>query len=239
MSQTNYNFNMASAYAGMKADSRFDLVETFIAETEVPFGRGVGSESGSSYVNVPKKDVALIALSTALIASNSTIVTINGNATTATVYATSHNATMNAIKAKIEALAGVTSVTLTDATNNLEFTVETEGVVISAAAAVTLGDSQPTVTVTLSSDDIFRGIAIHTHNQNGKYIANDAVNVLRQGVVWVETGVAVNEDEDAYVDLAGGIGKFTNVSSGNLATGGKFRSTVGSAGLAKVNINLP
>ncbi len=58
-------------------------------------------------------------------------------------------------------------------------------------------------------------------------------------MAWVETGVAVTIDEDAYVDVAiGGIGKFTNVSASNLATGGKFRSTVAAAGLALLEIDL-
>jgi len=68
---------------------------------------------------------------------------------------------------------------------------------------------------------------------------NDAVNTIRQGQVWVETSAAVTADSDAYVDVAGGIGKFTSSSSGNLATGGKFRSTTAGAGLAKLEINLP
>ncbi len=41
MSQTSYNAEQGIALAGMKADSRFDEVESFAAESAVAFGLGV------------------------------------------------------------------------------------------------------------------------------------------------------------------------------------------------------
>ena len=46
MSQTSYDRNMAEAFAGMKCDSRFDLVETVLADKAVYFGRAVAGEAG-------------------------------------------------------------------------------------------------------------------------------------------------------------------------------------------------
>ncbi len=100
-------------------------------------------------------------------------------------------------------------------------------------------DPAHVVDVADNAGGVFRGIALHIHNEARKYEEKDTVSVLRKGMAWVETGVAVTIDEDAYVDVAiGGIGKFTNVSASNLATGGKFRSTVAAAGLALLEIDL-
>jgi hypothetical protein len=39
--QTSYDLNMAAAFAGMKADARYDEVISFQAESAIAFGRGV------------------------------------------------------------------------------------------------------------------------------------------------------------------------------------------------------
>lgn len=69
--------------------------------------------------------------------------------------------------------------------------------------------------------DVFYGIATHEHVVGGKYYAKDPVNILRKGRVWVPITVTVAIDEPAYVDIA--TGKLTNVTLGNVATGGFFR----------------
>jgi hypothetical protein len=100
-------------------------------------------------------------------------------------------------------------------------------------------DPAHVVDVADNAGGVFRGVALHIHNEARKYEEKDTVSVLRKGLVWVETGVAVTIDEPAYVDVAiGGIGKFTNVSASNLATGGTFRSSVAAAGLALLEIDL-
>lgn len=249
MSQTAYNLNMGQSFAGMKADSRFDLVESFLADQIIYFGRAAAAEAGNvTTVHIPTKDVCVLLFDADFVTANTVTITVNGNATAAVPFNTDHDTTVDDVKAAIEGLTGVSSVTLTDVTNNREFTIETAGLEITVSEAVAGGASQATGTPTYSSDDIFRGIAIHTHKApvaqtsgagDAKYAINDAVNVLRQGAVWVETDVAVTADETAYVSVAAGLGKFTNVSSANLATGGKFRSTVATAGLAILEINLP
>lgn len=47
MPQTSYSLNQGVSFAGMKADSRFDTVESFIAEGIIPFGRALGAEAGN------------------------------------------------------------------------------------------------------------------------------------------------------------------------------------------------
>lgn len=238
MSQTAYNFNMATAFAGMKADARFDLVESAAAFLGIPFGRAVASEAGEEDVHIPVRDVAKTTFSTDFITGNIITFTINGVASAPITFGTDHATTATALLAALNAMTGVV------ATKNgagLIYTIETKGVAVTADAVVTGGATQPTDTTEYLTgmDEIFRGISLHRHNETGAYVKNDIVDVLRQGVVWVDTAVAVTADDDAYVDMAGGLGKFTNVSTNNMATGGKFRSTVGAAGLAKVEINLP
>lgn len=101
------------------------------------------------------------------------------------------------------------------------------------------------VLIPTTDADTFRGIALHQHNANGKYLQYDTVNVLRRGLVWVEIAASVTIDTPAYVLVAGATGKFTGVSASNLATGAIFRKSVtydgtpGVINIAPVEINLP
>jgi len=99
-------------------------------------------------------------------------------------------------------------------------------------------DPDHTVDVADSASGVFRGIALHVHNEAKKYEATDTVSVLRKGMAWVDTSEAVDIDDAAYVDVDQD-GKFCDTSTDNLATGGAFRSTNAAAGLALVEINLP
>lgn len=88
------------------------------------------------------------------------------------------------------------------------------------------------------SGDTFYGVALYEESQtSGNYPDTKPVNVLRQGSVVVESAVAVNAGEAAYVVPA--TGDFTNVSTGNVVTGGIFTKTIASAGLTVIEINLP
>lgn len=353
MSQTSYDLYPSEAFAGMKADSRFDLVESFLAAVAVNFGRAIAQNKGdTNMVAQPVKDRCLLYFDADFVTSNIITVTVNGVAAAAVTFATDHATTLAAVAAAINALTGVTC---TGIDNTVEggsiFTIESIGATITVSETITAGGSQATgymeysistlfwlagdlvtsntidaaityadgtvdnmAQVTFSSDhattvglietalaampgiasaaavdtddwiirvvpaqpfdnplstsstmtvaagagqvaitvrameawnELFRGIAIHTHKAPAsgsavaQYDVNDAVNVLRQGCAWVETGVAVNSGEKAYVDMTGGIGKFTNVAAGNLPTGGRFNSNVAAAGLAKMEINLP
>jgi hypothetical protein len=82
-------------------------------------------------------------------------------------------------------------------------------------------------------------VSVHRNNEAGEYSTNEVVDILRKGRIWVETSEAVEADDTAYVDLAAGNGKFCDTSTNNLATGGKFKTSVATAGLAVLEINLP
>jgi len=107
-------------------------------------------------------------------------------------------------------------------------------------------DAEKQVALPTADTDVFRGIAVQTHKggADGEYVAKyevkDALGYLTKGTVWVDANVAVSVDEPAYLIASGAdAGKFTNVSTGNIATGGKFTKTIAGAGLSVIEINLP
>lgn len=247
MSQQAYNINMAESFAGMKADSRFDTVESFIAAEEIFFGRGVGADAGDTQkVNMPKNDNAKLAFDAIFVTGNDIDGKVNGVAWTTVPFNATHDTTAADLAAAIDALAGVSCILDPADGTNKTFLIETDGVVCSVTdVAVTGGASQAGSTVTYSADDVFRGISLSTQTKEQaqvtgvvSYPINSAVNVLRKGMAWVETSEAVNADDDAYVDIDAAA-KFCKTATDNIATGGKFRSTVGAAGLALLEINLP
>jgi len=119
-----------------------------------------------------------------------------------------------------------------------------EGAIDFGRGVVAGTNDEKQVKIPASSEDIFRGVAVHSHkggdNYEAKYEDTDAVSVLTRGTIWVETAVPVNNDQDAYLVAEGAnAGKWTNVSTGNIKTGGKFCKTIANAGLTIVEINLP
>lgn len=98
---------------------------------------------------------------------------------------------------------------------------------IACGLAVTLGtNKEKQVKKVTAANQKFLGVAIRTTtlvSVNGAaltYADKDAVSVLEEGRIWVPTTVDVTAGDAAYVDVA--TGKFTNVATDNLATGGSF-----------------
>jgi len=122
---------------------------------------------------------------------------------------------------------------------------------------VVAGTEDNQVAVAAADTDDFVGVSVFTHrvpqgidqsasegelySTGAEYRDGDAVNVLRRGRVYAEVTANVSAGEDAYVDVltSGEEGKFTNVSTDNLATGGVFRSSASTGELAVVEVNLP
>lgn len=244
MSQTSYNRDQGEAFAGMKVDSRFDVVETGQAQGTIPYGYPVGAEAGNTtQVASFAKDNASLLYDADFVASNKINGTVNGVAWVEVDWDTDQATTLTALIAAVNAMSGVTAVAGAARTVDIEMD---SGATITVTTVVTGGVSQATGTPTYSSDNVFRGIALHRHSeqsaagvQDASYKVTESVSVLRQGQAWAEVSVAVTADETAYVDIAAATAKLTNVSSSNLTTGGKFRSTTTGAGIAKVEINLP
>lgn len=119
-------------------------------------------------------------------------------------------------------------------------------------------DAEKQVAVPADDTGTFAGVAAFTHakeqgidatategglySTGTEYSDKDAVNVMRRGRIYVElTEDGVTAGETAYVDVttSGEEGKFTSVSTDNLATGGVFRTGGDTGDLAILELNLP
>lgn len=129
-----------------------------------------------------------------------------------------------------------------------------EGSVRFGIGVVAGTDKDTQIKEVAADTETFRGFAVQKHKARNistnvtEYVDEEAVDYLRQGVIWcpVETTVAtVVVDVPAFLNVAVGgveLGRVTEVSTANLATGGKFRKlATGPDGedLALVEINLP
>lgn len=115
-----------------------------------------------------------VIFSTALIASNSVAGTVNGSALTATVYATSSNATLLAVAAKIAAKSGVASAVVIG--NKIRvFPTNASGTVVLTSFAVTSGVSQPTVSYAAGSSNSAVGTEVLFANLDGS--SSDVITV--------------------------------------------------------------
>lgn len=245
-----YN-NLDTAIAGLKIGVGFaDRVETFKAAEVIAFGSPVFVYEGDELngYNV-KQDVSTITLDADLVTSNviTTILTIDGVAQSAvaSTFDTDHDTTMDNHEAALEAAFSGLAVTLTDATNNRQFTLTYKGVNMSlVTSVVTLGASQAGVTIAYTNGQVFAGVALFSQkgyvDNVGQYNQYDAMNVLSRGQLYVNTGGAVNANTDAYVVWDGTSAnqkKFSGTASGNYVTNCKFRSTLAAAGLALLEVN--
>lgn len=247
MSQLSYHINQDEAFAGMKADSRFDTVESKIAEGSIPFGFGVvsGVNDAVNQVRDPAKCKAVATGNIDLVSGNVAVATVNGTAMTGDTFATTHAALMTAIAAKIAANAAVESAEVT--ASRAVTVMSLNGEPITLAIGVTGGTTQSEFAVVLSDPGVFRGIAAHRHVEPvagvSQYVDQDSVDVVRKGQVWMPHTAAASPsvDDDLYIELATAAeaGKATDVSSNNIATGGKIRAVDSTNKLVKAEINLP
>jgi hypothetical protein len=246
--QTSYDINTDEAYAGLKVDSRFDTVESKLAQGSIGFGLGVMSgQDAVNQVRDPALNKTILSQSTDLVALNSTIVTVNGVAHSAVVFATSDVLTMAAIAAEIATDDAVLSATYPGSGDDITV-IGANGQAISVTAVTTLGAGQPTWSQVQSDQGVFRGISLHKHvekDANGvaQYVDKAGVDVVRKGLVWMPHVAAATPavDDTLYINLAiaAEAGKATDVSSGNITTGGKIREVNSTLKLVKAEINLP
>ena len=131
-----------------------------------------------------------------------------------------------------------------------------EGAVAFGRGVVVGTDPAKQVAVASADGESLAGVSVFTHRQEqgidqsasmgaqystgAEYRDKDTVNVLRRGLVWVEVTAEVAAGDDAFVDVTseGEEGKFTNVDTDNLASGGVFRTGADVGELAVVEINL-
>lgn len=221
--------NQDSAIAGGKVFGDSEVV-TRLAGGIIDFGKPVVQYAGDSdkcYQYLLDKSVATFAAD--FVASNSIALTVNG--LTATVaFDTDQATTKAALVAAVDALAGVTCT----AGAGRAINIITEGAVCTASVVITGGVSQTTMSQVLSCSGSLFGVALRTQKLDGQYNAQDAVNVLREGEIWVLTNDTVVANTAAYLVAATGV--WTDESSGNVSTGYYFRSSTSGAALARLEV---
>jgi len=233
-----YN-DMAPGVAGLLVSSEKE-VDTGIAQEAMTPGVPVFSYNGQgNKVWKYKSDVTKLVFSGDLGASNSTVITINGTAATAVVYATSHAATMAAILVQIKAvtIGGylVDAVLDTADTNNRTILVRTKGVACVASGAVT-GGSAVTITATTGLvGSVFRGIVALQHGVpttiggSASFAQYDAIPVAYSTDIWAQAGSG-SANAKAYIDTTTGL--FTGTAG--LDAGCRFLGDRNSDGVALV-----
>ena len=254
MPQTSYDFNMAIGFPGLIAGIGPKRIASYANEdVPVPFGVGVIQGASANQCRLPLKNSATIVLDADLVASNSVAGTVNGTALTATVYATSHLATMTAIAAKIAAIDGVLSATVGGTSNRTITVLAENGETIALTSfAVTLGAGQAGVTLAHTTSDVLLGLAVHEHVEQtasavARYEANSAVGVMRQGTMWVTCEDAVDPSDSVYIRFAASGGNTqlgavrTDTDSGTAfaATGCRFMTSASAGALVQIEVNLP
>jgi hypothetical protein len=210
MPQLAYNFLMTIGLAGELYDIGFNNVLSPVNpfEPKILPGLGVAKVIGQDLqVRLPHQDLAALVQSTALVTSNSTIVTLNGIALAPVVFTVSNAVTMAAIAAQIAAQPGIASAVYDgSATINV---VANQGLPVTVTAVTTLGSGQPTWSTVYSNDNVFYGVAVFIQNKmnlgvptgsNGPqgYILGDAVPCLTRGRVYVTVENTVTSDSPVY-----------------------------------------
>lgn len=256
MPQLSYPLNQNEAYAGMKADSRFDEVESFSAIAAIDFGKGVarGQANPETECRLPQFNNVVITDDAGTYTAGDYVTTVNGTVVT-TNWGTDKNTTLAAVATDIAALATIASAAYSSGSHTITI-VGADDVELTIVVDISGITGNMTISSTAhTSTDVIRGIAMHTHMDNRTlpvlgassfsatgYQATDSVNVLRKGVAWVETADAVVENAAAYLIVTGANkGKFTDDnSSPNIAVPtGIFRKAVDAAGISKLEINIP
>lgn len=228
--------NIDSYIAGLPYGLIQDVINRTASET-IAFGTPVfGYKGDSSSLYGFKKDTAKMVYSGDFVTSNSVAVTIDGTALTATVFATDHLTTINAIITKINALSGCEAVLDSADTNNRTILVRKKGIAsFTVASTVTLGAGQATMSATYGSGQVFLGFALFTQKLGGNYVATEEVSVLREGGIVVTAATGAKAHGPVYLTSAG---VPTSTISGNQLLDGVFFNTneADSSGFASVEI---
>jgi hypothetical protein len=194
--------NIDRAFAGMKAQHyQFgEVLSSGIAIDEINFGYPVFSYLGDgeklyNYYN----DTCSLLFDADFEASNSIVITVNGEAASAVTFSSDHDTTAALVVLAIKALEiednngnTINPDCILDSTdtNNRTFLIRGVGVDLVVSEAVTGGSGQPTGTPTYSSDQVFRGMARHkvkyidSGDTDAKYVINDTVSLVEEGFYW-------------------------------------------------------
>lgn len=256
--QTVFTDNFALGFPGMLTDVSNHRSKTRSAIENINFGSVmVDAGNAGQWVKLPSNNQLI--LDADLITGNTLAGTVtvidaaNGSSDTAVSipFNTDHDTTMDDLITAVEAITGISTDTDKGGTGNRTLTVALENgySVVLSGFAVTGGASQAGVTYSTNETPGYLARLEHKEkdsDQTSKYKANDAVNAVTRGEMWVTCEDAFNSTSSVYVriiesgtDKRGQIR--TDSDSGNavLWSAAKINNSGGAGELAKLEINLP
>jgi hypothetical protein len=257
--QLQYNINMGVANPGMIADAAFDMIESFQAYEVLDIGLGIVKRVGMDYVGrLPKANASEVTVSADLVAGDIVNMSINGTALTATTYAVSHVAAMNAVIAKLLALTTIVATAAldpADVTNRTILITSLDGLDCIVIASITNGGmGTATASVITSSTDTLEGVSVSTMAKEEtlgtllvQFKVGEAIPTMRKGKIYVFPEVNVASGDPVYCRFLGnGTTKFSghfrnDGDSGTafLVDRAMFKTTATAGSPAIVEINLP
>jgi len=240
---------------GQIADGRAKVVISRTADQILDFGRGVvaGSIPGETVKNITNSQ-AVLDFDADFVTANTIDLKVNGVSIAQVPFNTDQATTKGDLVTAIDNLVNVTATNTASRTITI---VIDDGLSNASIADVVVagGASQAGSTVVVSTlDTIVEGITIVRHNQptliegDDNYQALDQVSVMSRGTAAVKAIATIAYKDDVYINVAdqtaGAVGRFTNVSTGNLKIdGAKFiKSAVGTPSVPAftvVELNLP
>lgn len=235
-----------------QAASNDNTYDTFRASEAFTPGYPVFGYKATAGINHPKraykykKDTGKLVASGDLVTSNSTIVTVNGVASAAVVFATDHATTMatlvNAIKAIPVSAAnpnGVEAVLDSTDASGRTILIRTQGAAATVSAATTLGAGQATWSATYASGQIFLGVVTIDQSKppvtiggSFSYAVRDPISVCVDGEILAEAVTGSLGLGKALIDAS--TGKFGPTGED---PGTRFRDSLTANNLAKVRIS--
>lgn len=201
-----------SALLGLVQSNEEDLAGIPAGVSTLKPGDLVFSYKGDNVAWPYFADVTKLALDGDLSASNSTVITVNGTATSAVVYATSHAATMTAIINAINGLAitgvaAVKAVLDSSDTNGRTILVLTKGATCTASGAVTGGSARTVTATTGLVGSLFRGVVKYaTRVPTTVGGSGEDVPTLRMCDVYAASASGLVRGAQAFVTTAGVFG---------------------------------
>lgn len=213
MAQTTFNSDLNALTEGQIVSDRFNskIISGEVNDSNgIALGRFMGANNTAQtlFQNL-YSDTAVSVLSGDLVTSNSVAVTLNingvSNVLTATVFSSDHDTTMGLIEAKLEALTGVASATVSDANNRTMTVLADVGYdIYFEDFTVTLGAGQATATLSNTCSSVILGPSVQEElapdsSGNVTFANTEAVGAMRKGNIAVQCDGTINPSGSVFV----------------------------------------
>ena len=189
-------------------------------------------------------DVAKIVFDADFEASNSCVITVDGDAWDAVVYATSHDNTMDLLIAEGTAQGYEVALDATDTDNRTIYIKKSTvgSAVGTVTEAVTGGSGQPDGTITYQTDQVFLGCAVYiakdvVSSNTATYSQYDEVCVGERGIYWMYSTGTISADDDVYLSTAGLITATAGLTIACKSRSDNVTTTTNSDAITKVEVN--